>query len=68
MFVTLGGLSGDGTLGISVAAGTAVDASGNLASASGPSATVTVDNTPPMIAVVLRLRQASRPPARSLTP
>lgn len=40
--VTLSGISGSGTLGISVAAGTASDAEGNLAPAAGPSSTVSV--------------------------
>ncbi|HIJ87658.1 MAG TPA: hypothetical protein HPP97_08230 [Desulfuromonadales bacterium] len=45
--VTLSSITGDGTLGISIAAGTASDLTGNLAPAAGPSATFTVDNTPP---------------------
>ncbi len=40
---------GNGTLGISIAAGTASDKAGNLAPASGASATFIVDNTPPTI-------------------
>ncbi len=44
--VTLSSLSGVGTLGISIAAGTASDTAGNLAAAAGPSATFTVDNSP----------------------
>ena len=47
--VTLGGITGDGTLGISVAAGTASDRAGNTAPAAGPSATFIVDNTSPTI-------------------
>src|SRR5262249_9399001 len=47
--VTITNTTGDGTLGISIAAGTASDAAGNLAPAAGPSATFTVDNTPPSI-------------------
>jgi hypothetical protein len=42
--VTISGITGDGTLGISIAAGTASDTAGNLAAASGPSSTFTVDN------------------------
>jgi len=49
--VTLSGITGDGTLGISIAAGTAIDALGNLAPASSPSATFVVDNTPPSVAI-----------------
>ncbi len=45
--VTLTNVSGTGTLGISIAAGTAVDTAGNLAPAAGPSATVSV--APPTI-------------------
>jgi hypothetical protein len=50
--VTISDISGDGTLGISVSAGTAEDASSNPAPAAGPSAPVTVDNTPPEIALI----------------
>ena len=49
--VTLSGITGDGTLGISVAAGTASDTAGNLAGAVGPSTTFTVDNTAPGIVI-----------------
>lgn len=45
--VTLSDIVGDGTLGISLAAATAVDAAGNAAAAIGPSATFVVDNTVP---------------------
>ncbi len=48
--VTIGAISGDGTLGISLAAGTATDSAGNPAPGAGPSGTFTVDNTPPTIA------------------
>jgi hypothetical protein len=44
--VTLSSLTGVGTLGISVAAGTASDTAGNLAGAAGPGTTFTVDNSP----------------------
>ena len=47
--VTLSGIGGDGTLGISIGAGTASDTAGNTAAAAGPSATFTVDNTAPTI-------------------
>ena len=43
--VTISGISGDGTLGISIAAGTAVDVAGNAAAASIASATFLVDST-----------------------
>jgi hypothetical protein len=49
--VTLSGISGDGTLAISVASGTAVDLAGNPAGAAGPSAAFTVDNTKPTISI-----------------
>lgn len=49
--VTLSGITGDGTLGISIAAASATDAAGNPAPAAGPSSTFTVDNTPPTIIV-----------------
>ena len=49
--VTLSGITGDGTLGISIAAGTATDTSGNPAPAAGPSATSVVDNTAPTVAI-----------------
>ena len=49
--VTLSSITGDGTLGISIASGTAQDAIGNLAPAAGPSATFQVDNTAPTVAI-----------------
>lgn len=49
--VTLSGIAGDGTLAISIPAGTASDAAGNLAPEIAPSATVTVDNTPPGLSI-----------------
>lgn len=45
--VTISSITGDGTLGISIAAATATDNIGNSAPATGPSATFTVDNTGP---------------------
>ena len=50
--VTISNITGDGTLGISVAAGTASDNAGNLADAAGPSLTFVVDNTAPSVANV----------------
>ena len=48
--VTLSGISGDGTLGISIPmTGTAADAAGNLSPTAGPSVTFTVDNTAPSV-------------------
>ena len=48
---TISGITGDGSLGISLAAGTASDLAGNTALAAGPSTTFTVDNTPPAVAI-----------------
>ena len=47
--VTLNNFTGNGTVGISIAAGTATDAVGNTSAAAGPSATITVDNLAPAI-------------------
>lgn len=47
--VTISGISGDGTLRISVAAGSAKDNAGNLAAAAGPSAAIVVDNSAPVV-------------------
>jgi hypothetical protein len=44
--VTISSITGNGTLSISLAAGTATDTAGNPAPAAGPSATFTVNNTP----------------------
>jgi len=49
--VTISGITGNGTLGISVAANTATDLAGNNAPAAGPSATFTIDNTPPTLSI-----------------
>jgi hypothetical protein len=49
--VTISSITGDGTLGISIAAGSASDAAGNTTAAAGPSTTFTVDNTPPAISI-----------------
>ncbi len=58
--VTLSGITGDGTLGISIASGTAIDALGNLAPASNPSAIFDVDNTPPTVAIGFPSPSATR--------
>jgi microcystin-dependent protein len=42
--ITIGSLGGNGTLQISIAAGTAIDLAGNLAPAAGPSTAFTIDN------------------------
>jgi hypothetical protein len=43
--ITISGITGDGTLGISIAAGTATDTAGNSAGPAGPGTTFIVDNT-----------------------
>jgi hypothetical protein len=45
--VTISSITGNGTIGISVAASTASDAAGNNSAAAGPSTTFIVDNTAP---------------------
>ncbi|MGA2501876.1 MAG: hypothetical protein ABSH20_29390, partial [Tepidisphaeraceae bacterium] len=57
--VTISGITGDGTLGISVAAGTAADLAGNQAPAAGASTTFIVDNTNPTILVSAPLQTVS---------
>ncbi|MDP4092738.1 MAG: S-layer homology domain-containing protein [Bacillota bacterium] len=52
--VTISNVIGNGTLGISVAAGTGADNAGNTAAASGPSGTFTVDNTAPAVSSIKR--------------
>ena len=52
--VTLTNLVGDGTLGISVAAGAVSDTAGNTNAGVGPSATFSVDNTRPEVVSILR--------------
>jgi hypothetical protein len=47
--VTISGITGDGSLAISIVAGTASDLAGNLAPAAGPSAMFIVDNTGPTV-------------------
>ncbi len=49
--VTLSGITGDGTLGISVASGTAADTAGNTADSAGPSSFFAVDNTSPTVSI-----------------
>ncbi len=49
--VTINNITGTGTLGISIAAGTASDNAANFAPAAGPATTFTVDNTPPVITI-----------------
>ena len=56
--VTLTAVTGNGTLGISLPAGTAEDAAGNLATAAGPSGTVTADNSAPTVLSASRVGSA----------
>ncbi len=49
--VTISSITGDGTLGISIASGTATDTAGNTAHSAGPSTTFAVDNTSPTISI-----------------
>lgn len=49
--VTISNITGSGTIGISLAPGTATDSSGNIAAGSDASATFVADNTPPDIAI-----------------
>src|SRR5207249_5235278 len=64
--VTLSSITGNGTLGISMAAGTATDTAGNTAPAAGPSATFTVDNTGPAISSVSKPADGSYKAAQNL--
>ncbi len=57
--VTISGVTGDGTIGITVAAGTATDAAGNAAAAAGPSATSVADNSAPNAPAITGLAAAS---------
>ena len=49
--VTISGISGDGTLGISVTAGQASDSAGNTDAGAGPSTTFNVDNSAPAASI-----------------
>jgi len=49
--ITLTGFTGDGTLTVSLLAGTAADVAGNSAAAAGPSLAIAVDNTAPTVAI-----------------
>lgn len=49
--VTISSITGNGSLGISIASGTASDSVGNLSLSAGPSTTFTVDNLGPSIAL-----------------
>jgi subtilisin family serine protease len=49
--VRVSSIAGDGTLGISIAGGAAADNAGNSDPGAGPSATATIDNTPPTVSI-----------------
>jgi len=49
--IVISNITGDGTLGITIAAGTATYAGSTTAPAIGPSGTFTVDNTPPVLTI-----------------
>lgn len=49
--ITLTGFTGDGTLTVSLLAGTAADVAGSSAAAAGPSLAIAVDNTAPTVAI-----------------
>ena len=49
--IILSNLAGDGEITVSIVAGTSQDAAGNPDTGAGPSNTITVDNTPPSIAI-----------------
>ena len=49
--VTFNDMTGDGTLSFRVPAGTVSDNAGNTSTASSPSATVIIDNTPPVVTI-----------------
>ncbi|QDU19417.1 beta strand repeat-containing protein [Urbifossiella limnaea] len=57
--VTVTGVTGDGTIGIVIAAGTVTDAAGNAAPAAGPSAAFTADNTAPAAPTITGLDPAT---------
>ncbi len=63
--VTISNITGDGSLGISVAANTANDTFGLQAPAAGPSATFIVDNTPPSVTIIAPIVATS--PGESVT-
>ncbi|HEY3378248.1 MAG TPA: ice-binding family protein [Armatimonadota bacterium] len=56
--VTIASITGDGTLGISISAGTAADTAGNTAPTAGPSATFIVDSTSPSVTINQAIGQA----------
>src|SRR5262249_4217134 len=49
--VTVSNITGDGTLGVSIDAGSGLDTLGNASPAAGPSATFTVDNSKPDVTI-----------------
>lgn len=61
--ITISGITGDGTLGITISAGTATYSGSKTAPLVGPSGTFVVDNTPPQLTI-----SNPEPPATSLGP
>jgi hypothetical protein len=59
--VTISSITGNGTIGISIAAGIASDAVGNTSAAAGPSDTYSVDNAAPILASFTRQTPSSFP-------
>jgi len=57
--VTVSDITGDGTLGLTIAAGTAADLAGNLADAVAASTTFAVDNTAPAVVSIVRQTPAT---------
>jgi hypothetical protein len=49
--ITLTGFTGNGTIDVSIAGSTATDLAGNIAAAAGPSATISVDATAPIVSI-----------------
>ncbi len=65
--VTISSITGDGSLGISIVAGTASDLAGNVAPAAGPSTTFVADNTLPTVAISRQTPASSPTSADSVT-
>ncbi len=65
--VTISSITGNGTLGISIASGTASDLAGNTAPSAGPSSTFMVDNTGPTVTINKAAAQADPTNASPIT-
>jgi hypothetical protein len=62
--VTLSNFTGNGTIGITVPAGSASDLAGNLAPAAPATPAITVDNTPPAVTIAAPVVSADKSPAQ----